>query len=295
MPRYVDPAVHRRRLRAALRTARETAQRTQRDVATAMDWSLSKLIRIETGVVTITTNDLRALLAHYGVTDQATVAEMVATARSARQPSIWSAYNDVVGPNFVAYLAHESAASVIRGFEPLLVPGLLQTPDYARAVLLKESTRPDETKVQTLLELRLARQELLAAGNDRPQIFYLLDEAVIRRVVGGPSVMRQQLRYLLELIEAPDVSVLIVPFRAGIYSLLRWPSILLEFADLADANMLYIEHPERDFLVREGEHEIPELGHPSAYLEAYWEVENLALDQSPREILAGAIAALDSR
>lgn len=292
MARSVDPAIHRRRLRAALRTERENAGFTQRDVAEAMDWSLSKLIRIETGVVSITTNDLRALLAHYGVDDQARVRSLVETARAARQRSFWSAYSGVVSPQFLAYLAHEPSASVIRGFQPLLVPGLVQTPDYARAVLTKTTVRPDEEKIQEMLELRLARQEMLL-GDDRPKIFFILDEAVIRRVVGSPIVMRQQLHYLLELARSDDTTILVVPFRAGIYSLLRWPTLLLEFEDLADPHLLYVERPEGETLVREGEQALQELGSPSAYLEAFWAVENLALDESPTDLINDAIAGLD--
>lgn len=294
MPRSIDPAIHRRRLRAALRTAREGAGFTQRDVALEMDWSLSKLIRIETGVVSISTNDLRALLGHYGVTDQERVRQLLETARAARRRSEWSAYSGTVSPEFIAYLAYESSAAVIRGFQPLLVPGLVQTPDYARAVIGATTAMPDEEKIQEMLELRLARQEMLV-GDDRPKVFFILDEAVIRRVVGGPAVMRQQLQYLLDLAESDDITILVVPFGAGVYTLLRWPSVLLEFGDLADPNVLFVERPEGDTLIREGEEQLPELGSPASYLEAFWKVENLALDESPRRLIAGAIAALDGR
>lgn len=163
--RNIDPVVMRRRLCAALRKARDHAGFTQRDVAHEMDWSLSKLIRIESGVVSISTTDLRVLAVHYGIADDQRRA-MELMARSARQRSNWSAYRDVVSPTFLEYLAHESSASVIRSFEPLLVPGLLQTADYARSAMYRETVVVNEDAEQRRLELRQDRQELLLGGTE---------------------------------------------------------------------------------------------------------------------------------
>ncbi len=129
-----DPAILRRRLRSELRKARDTAGMTQRDVAVAMDWSQSKLIRIESGAVNISTNDLRALLGHYSVDSDRSNA-LVDIARAAREPTPWSIYKDVATPEYIAFLGYEASASIIRNFEPLLVPGLLQTEEYARTVI----------------------------------------------------------------------------------------------------------------------------------------------------------------
>ena len=117
-----DPTVHRRRLRSELRKAREAAGMTQRDVAAAMDWSQSKLIRIETGAVSISTNDLRALLRHYGL-EHARIENLVEVARASRDQPRWSVYKDVAEPEYIAFLGYESSASIIRNFEPLLIPG----------------------------------------------------------------------------------------------------------------------------------------------------------------------------
>lgn len=137
-----DPTIHRRRLRSELRKAREAAGMTQRDVAAAMDWSQSKLIRIETGAVNISTNDLRALLGHYGI-ERARTENLVEVARASRDQPRWNVYKDVAEPEYIAFLGYESSASIIRNFEPLLIPGLLQTEEYAREILKRYSrSRP---------------------------------------------------------------------------------------------------------------------------------------------------------
>ncbi|GAA0277865.1 hypothetical protein GCM10009539_77030 [Cryptosporangium japonicum] len=265
---------------------------TQRGVAREMDWSLSKLIRIESGIVNISTNDLRALLRHYGVTEPARIDELVAMARAARRPSDWDIYKDVVSSEFRTYLAHESAATVIRGFESFAVPGLLQTADYARAVMAGAAISLEEDRLQKRLELRLDRQELLL-GSDGPKLFFIVDEAVIRRAVGGPGVMREQLRHLLDLIHSEAATIYVVPFVAGFYPLLRWPTILLEFADPDEPYLLYVERPEGERLTREDAHGSDVVGSPAAYLDAFFEAENLALDQSTTALIEQALGTLE--
>src|SRR5436305_7827034 len=147
-----DPAILRRRLRIELRNARGAAGMTRRDVALAMDWSQSKLIRIESGTVSISTNDLRVLLGHYGV-DSHRVNALVDMARAAREPTRWSIYKDVAAPAYIAFLGYEVSASVIRSFEPVFVSGLLQTEEYARAVIsVTESHNPQN--IDALVDLR---------------------------------------------------------------------------------------------------------------------------------------------
>src|SRR5215469_15967451 len=131
----ISPAVHRRRLRAELRATRKEAGLTQEQVAAAMDWSLSKVIRIEGGTVGISTNDLKVLLAYYRVIDADEVERLVALARGARERSWWSGYSDVANQRFLQYIDYETAAFAVRAFQPLIIPGMLQTYDYARAVI----------------------------------------------------------------------------------------------------------------------------------------------------------------
>ncbi len=264
---------------------------TQRSVAHAMDWSLSKVIRIEAGSVGVAVNDVRGLLNLYGVPEGDRLAALLETARAARQPSLWSAYQDRISAEFFYYLGHESSASVIRGYQPLVVPGLLQTADYARAVLQVFASNHDDDRLEEMIELRLRRQEILE-GEDRPDIHFLLDESVIRRVAGTPAVMRRQLEHLLELSTADRINILIVPSTSGLYRLMTRPSALLEFDDLVDARILHLELPEGDKLIREDDPDIRSLGLPHGYLEEFWELENIALDQSTGGLIEDALDGL---
>jgi transcriptional regulator with XRE-family HTH domain len=286
-----DPTVHRRRLRNELRKAREAAGFTQRDTALAMDWSPSKLIRIETGGVSISTNDLRALAAHYGIDDPARVQELLDLARKARERSPWAAYRELSSPEYVAFLAYESTASVIRNFEPLLIPGLLQTEEYAREVI-GEFEGPDKRTVDELVDLRMERQELLNRP-DPPGLHFILDQAVITRLVGGPEVMRRQLRHLKEMAHRDRVTIRIVPFSYGMYPRLRVPYVLFEFPDPQDEDVLYIENPQGEMIVREASSLDDESGvTPVIYLEVFFQLEQIARREEAPRLIDAALAAL---
>lgn len=235
MPTHQDPSFYRRRVREALRRAREGAGLTQREAARQLDWSMSKLVRIEAGSVGVSITDLRAMLALYGFENDDQVNELVEMARASKERPWFSKYEKVLSPAFGQYLGYESSASVIRGFQPLTIPGLLQTDDYARAVI--EASRVDQ--VDERVELRTTRQELLER-TDRPEIYYVLDEAALHRNVGGPAVMRSQLRHLRDLAMEPRLSVRIVPFSAGAHVSMKGSFTILEFADW-DEDVLYLE------------------------------------------------------
>jgi len=285
-----DPTVHRRRLRNELRKAREAAGKTQRDVARAMDWSQSKLIRIETGAVNISTNDLRALLAHYGV-DTARIDAQVDLARAAREQPRWNIYRDVATPEYISFLGYESSASVVRNFEPLLVPGLLQTEEYAREVLgTIESGNPQ--RVDVLVDLRMQRQELITRESP-PDLHFIMDEAVIRRAVGGPSVTRRQLKHILETSQYPNVTVRVIPFTQGMYQRLRVPYVLFEFPDPEDEDVLYVETPTGESIVRENSPEERDMIDPVTYLGVFWQLEQIASRDDAPGMLESVIASLE--
>jgi transcriptional regulator with XRE-family HTH domain len=287
-----DPTVRRRRLRNELRKAREAAQMTQRDVARAMDWSQSKLIRIETGAVNISTNDLRALLGHYGV-EQAKIDSMVDLARAARETPRWSMYRNVAPPEYIAYLGYESSASIIRTFEPLIVPGLLQTEEYAREVLSTvEAGNPQN--IDALVDLRVQRQEVITKP-DAPSLHFIMDQAVISRLVGGPDLWRRQLKHMLEISELPNVTMRVVPFSAGMYPRLRVPYTHLEFPDPEDADILYVEYPSGDLIVREDipNPEEPDQVEPVRHLAIFWQLEQLAKREDFVPTVEHAIARLE--
>ncbi|WP_305784725.1 helix-turn-helix domain-containing protein [Symbioplanes lichenis] len=294
MASSLDPMVQRRRLRVELRKAREAARLSQKDVAPEMDWSLSKLIRIETGAVAISINDLRVLLQLYGITDQARIDTLVGMARAAREPAWWFPYRDRLSTEFATMLSYESAASIIRNFQPLLMPGLLQTEEYARATLAEmvPPLAPDPTllgQLDNLVELRLERQERLSSRTDPPKLFFALDEAVLYRWVGGPDVMRRQLERLKDALTETRTTLWIVPFSEGLYQRMRGAYMLLELPTTEEnEDVLYIEDFRGEFLIKD------DLQETAVYLEAFWRIEQIAWKNEKAVTLVDrALATLD--
>jgi transcriptional regulator with XRE-family HTH domain len=160
-----SPAVQRRRLRAELRRARLDAGLTQEQVAAAMDWSLSKLIRIENGSTGISTNDLRVILRHYKITDDARTAELVGLARASRERSWWSTYRGIASPRLVQLIEYEQAAYISRNYQSFVIPGMLQTAEYARASINQLFPDMLADQVDPRVEIRMKRQELLERRN----------------------------------------------------------------------------------------------------------------------------------
>jgi len=245
-----SPVVQRRRLRTELRKARQDARLTQEQVALAMDWSLSKVIRIEAGQVGISTNDLKALLGLYNITDVARTDELIAVARAARERAWWSMYSDVAPSGLLQLIGFESAAAIRRNFEPLLIPGLLQTEEYARALIKGMDDRITAKRLDALVEIRMRRQELVDRINP-PQLFFIMDEAVVRRPAGGGGVMRNQIRHLIEMADRPNVTIEVVPLSAGVHPGLKGSFAVLEFPDAGDDDVLYIENTRGDLIVRD--------------------------------------------
>jgi transcriptional regulator with XRE-family HTH domain len=230
--------IQRGRLTRELRRIRKDAGMTQEQVAAAMEWSLSKLIRIEGGGVSISVSDLKSLLTHYQIADENHVEELVGLARAARQRSWFTAFRDITSPQYVTFVGYEAAASVIRQFEPTLIPGQLQTEEYARAVTLEYAA----DRVDKMVEIRIRRQEVLEEPGRL--FFFILDEAAIRRQVGAPTnrgIMRRQLRKLIEISRQPNITLEIVPFSAGVHPGMKGPFTLLEFPG-DDEDVLYLEN-----------------------------------------------------
>ena len=252
-----------------------------------MDWSLSKVIRIEAGTVGISTNDLKALLRHYQVVDPGQTGELVALARAARERSWWSVYRDVAPPGLLQLIGYETAASINRNFETLLVPGLLQTEEYAHAVVRQwEERTPEralEDRVDTLVEIRMRRQELLERA-DPPLLFFILDEAVVRRLIGGKAVMRHQIRRLIEMADRPNVTVEVVPFTAGAHPGLKGPFVVMEFPDAADDDVLYLEGARGDLISRDVPEEV------LAYREAFEQLRKMSLGPEGSVTYLGKVA-----
>ncbi|HET9079743.1 MAG TPA: helix-turn-helix transcriptional regulator [Trebonia sp.] len=250
-----SPAVQRRRLRTELRRARLEAGLTQEQVASAMDWSLSKLIRIENGSVGISTNDLKAVLQHYKITDEDRTAEFLAFSRASRERFWWSSYRDSISRRLIQLIEYENAADISRHYEDLVIPGLLQTTEYMRVSTTQLAPGIPASQVDTVVEVRLKRQELLRKP-DGPSLFFVIDEAVVRRLVGGKDLMRRQLQRLIEAALMPNITVEVVPFTAGLLPGLQSPFVIHEFPDDADDDVLYLESPRGDLLSRDDADEV---------------------------------------
>jgi transcriptional regulator with XRE-family HTH domain len=280
-----ESAALRRRLRTELRRAREESHKTQRDVADALYWSPSKIIRIEGGQVSVSVTDLKALLTFYGIKDERRVDDLVDMARQSRKQP-WSQYRDVILPETATYYGYEASASIVRHYEPLLVPGLLQTADYTRA-LLRGAFSNDDSTIARRVEARLERQELLNREDSR-ELFFIVDEGVVRHVVGGPAVMVGQLRHLIALGQRPDVTFRIVSFATGAHVGLQGPFVLLEFPQPEDADVVFLEGRETAIFQDDDEK-------TSQYLNAFFELEQVALsEEESLELMEKIVAELAS-
>jgi transcriptional regulator with XRE-family HTH domain len=278
------PTLQRRRLVLALKEARERAQYTQKAVATALDWSPSKLLRIENGQVSISTTDLHALLQQYQVRDRRQIEAMSEMAKEARKPSPFVAYRTALTEAFANYLDYESSALRIRTFENVLIPGILQTREYAESVVRAYSSpETSESLIQQRIEARLKRQELLH-GPDSPDFYFIVDESALRRVVGvepsgaGPETMLNQLEHLKTVAKMPNVHLQIVPFTAGAYGGLTGPFSLLEFApEVQLSEILYLENARGDAVNIEQ----PDVTGP--YMSTFFGLEDTAIHESQLE------------
>lgn len=220
-----------------------------------MDWSLSKIIRIENGSVSVSTNDLKAMLRYYEITDEKRTAELVTLSRASRERSWWSSYSDSMPKRTIQLIEYENAAYISRHYQDLVMPGLLQTTEYMRASTHQLAPDMAPSQVDRNIELRLKRQELLNR-TDAPLLFFVVDEAVVRRVVGGKDVMRSQLQQLTELSEMSNVTIEVIPFSAGLLPGLQSPFVIHEFPDAADDDVLYLENPRGSMLNRDDTDEI---------------------------------------
>jgi transcriptional regulator with XRE-family HTH domain len=235
------PTVARRRLRIALRSAREEAGLTQEQAAELLEWSLSKVIRIEAGTVGISATDLRATLQLYNVTNPVEVHRLLGLARIARQRDWLAPYKEHLPTAFAAYIGLEREASALYFYHPLVIPGILQTDAYASAVIPSTAPAvPPEQLHDISKRVRFERQRDLLNRPDAPLIDAILDESVLHRVFGGPGTMHEQLRHLIALGESPRITLRILPFTSGVNTV-SGPFVVLEFPDQADSDAVYLE------------------------------------------------------
>lgn len=254
MVRGHDPVVERRRLSRELRRLRERARLTQQEVADKFEWSLSKVIRMETAVVTVSLADLRSLLAYFQVTDQEAVNDLLAASRASRGRPWSDDFKDVLNPEYRKLLGFESSASVIREFCPQVVSGLFQNRSYATAlaeVAAIEFDDFDESRQARWVDARMKRQELLEQ-HDAPVVHLILGEAAIRQIVAGPQVTADQLQHLRDLAERPGFKVQVLPFDAGSNNGVWGPFTIYELTDSDETeNILFLESAAKDLLIRD--------------------------------------------
>jgi transcriptional regulator with XRE-family HTH domain len=234
-----SPTVRRRRLALELRRLREAAKLTCEEVADHLECSASKISRVETGRVSVSPRDVRDMLELYGVA-VAQRESLVQLARDSRQKGWWHAFSDSMQPQFATYVGLESAASEIRIYEVSLIPELLQTEDYARAVIRSGMMSSPSDDIDRQVALRMARQPAITRA-DPPKVWAVLDEAALRRQVGGPGLMRLQLEHLLAQASLPNVAVQVIPFGGGAHPAMGRPFIILVFPERVDTDVVYLE------------------------------------------------------
>ena len=233
-----SPTALRILLGAQLRRFREAKRLSLEEAGNVIRASHSKISRLETGRVGFKDRDVIDLLTFYGVTDELRRQELRELAVRANSPGWWHDYADVLPGWFEDYVGLEEAASQIRAYEVQFVPGLLQTEDYARAVIMLGYSNPKE--INRRVDLRMARQAVLSRPN-APSLWVVLDEALLRRPIGGPSAMRAQLKHLIELSQRPNVTIQVITFKAGGHAAAGGPFSLLRFAEFDLPDVVFLE------------------------------------------------------
>jgi transcriptional regulator with XRE-family HTH domain len=225
-----QPAVARRRVWLALRRAREAKGLTQGQVAEEMEWSLSKVMRIEKGEVNISVSDLRALLDYLDVTEPGEVKQLLDDARSARSErrTAGSAYRQHLSTPTQQLLQYEAEAVAIRYFSLVLIPGMLQTEAYARAIFSGAHQYLGQDTIDTRIDIRMRRRDNVLDRPDPPECLVLLDESVLRRALGGPRVMGEQLQVLLRAVRETSVLVRVIPLAVAAPLALLGPFMLID-------------------------------------------------------------------
>jgi transcriptional regulator with XRE-family HTH domain len=234
------PTVRRILLGTQLRRLREANGITREDAGYRIRASESKISRMELGRVGFKERDVVDLLALYGVGDEAERDALVTLAREANAPGWWHQYADVLPDWFQTYVGLEEAASVLRVYEVQFVPGLLQTPDYARAVMVGGQSGAPPEEIERRVDMRITRQELLAKQGG-PRLWAVVDEAALRRPVGTLEAFRQQLEYLIEVTQNARITLQITPFRSGWHAAESGAFTIMRFPEEDLPDVVYLE------------------------------------------------------
>jgi transcriptional regulator with XRE-family HTH domain len=279
-----DAVLARRVLKSQLRVARTAVGLLREDAAKSLDWSLSKLVRIESGDQGVSVTDLQAMLHLYEVTDPDLIQELTRLARISRRPGWWSRYRLIISKALSQLLGFEGLTSGIRTFHPLLVPGVLHTAEYAYALL---RTTKGEELARMLVSLRMERQDRLLNQDSPPQMTFVFGEEALNRLIGGLDVMRGQLRYLLSVADHPAVSLHVIPISAGEHPGLSGPFNLLDIEETSEV-LLFLESAGGDFASRDDQEMIKQ------FIEIFEALRGLALSAAEtRELISRRLGMLE--
>jgi transcriptional regulator with XRE-family HTH domain len=268
-----SPTLRRRELGARLRALRLEQGLTVDQVAEQLLCSPSKVSRMETGQRGATQRDVRDLCRIYGLTDDAQVTHLMELARGGKQQGWWQSHEL---DYFATYVDFEQVAATLSWYQSSIVPGLLQTVDYAKAMY--EGSLPSEfapERADELIEVRLRRQQVLTTREPRLQLRAVCDEAVLHRVVGGPAVMESQLRHMIEAANLPNVTLQVIPYSVGAHPAMENNFDILEFGDMASP-VVYVEGL-MGWLYIERDHDV------ARYQQVFDHLRNIALD--PQETI----------
>ncbi len=240
MPVGGKPTVRSRRAGTELRRLREAAGVTTAQAAELLHCSPAKISRIENGIVSVRVVDLRLLLDRYGDEDQEHRAYLERLARDSNKRGWWQDYGDTIPPYYADFIGLETDASYIKTWEPTTVPGLLHTPEYARAVMLANPAMISPDKLENLIGIRHERQVRLEQGTD-VRLDAVIWEAALVTTVGGDEVQRGQLSRLLELMDRPNISVQVLPLEAGDKANMSGSFVMFSFGSERSVSTVFVE------------------------------------------------------
>jgi hypothetical protein len=262
------PVVLRMLVGAQLRRLREARRIKCEDAAEVIRASHSKISRMELGRIGFKKRDVADLLTFYGVHDGAERESLLMLAEEANMPAWWHGYADLVPSWFEAFLGMEAAASVIRTYEVQFVPGLLQTEDYARAVIRLGHRDASTVEIERRVELRMKRQAVLHRP-DAPKLWAVIDEAALRRPYGNAATMRTQIKHLIDVAALPNVTIELMPFSTGGHAAAGGPITILRFAEDEIPDVVYLEQLTSAVYANR-----------SADLDNYWHIMNRLVMQA---------------
>jgi transcriptional regulator with XRE-family HTH domain len=278
VPELRNPTVRRRELGALLRELRSERSLTVEQVAAELLCSPSKVSRMETGRRGATLRDVRDLCRIYGVTDQVKD-RLMDLARGGKEQGWWQSYD--LDPAFASYVGLEAEAKSTKYYQSTIIPGLLQTADYARAMHEAVRPTPDEELINQRVKVRLMRQELLK--RDPPLLVSaIFDEAALHRLVGGEATMRAQLKHLIEMSRLPHVTIRVIPYSAGAHEAMDSTFRILEFDSAEVPDVVYVEGLVGFFYL-----DLPQKVH--RYEEVFEELGELALNPKESIELIGGL------